>query len=358
MLVRLLDRIGPLWLVVGLVGTAVFVITLATVQRATPGWLWVMYGVDLACWLGFVVLDRRFPRTGTALLLACLFLSVTAIGPAPDGTPVLLTCVALVVTCSLPRLSSPVLAGLLGATFLIAGGGALWWEQGTESVVGDLAVLLIMALTGLSSRQQQLQARLLASYAALDERARIAREMHDVLAHSLGALGVQLEVAEALLAERGDLAGGLRRVQRARLLAHEGLDEARRAVAALRDDVVSLHEALARLVADGRRDRGLEVDFAVTGAARPLAAATTVSLLRIAREALTNAAKHAPGSAVSVTLDYGAGVTLTVYNASVSESAASGHGLTGMRERIELVGGTLTAGRSGEGWLVTAEVPE
>jgi signal transduction histidine kinase len=357
MLVRLLDRIGPLWLVVGLVGTAVFVITLATVQRPTPGWLWLLYGVGLACWLGYVLLDRRYPRTATALLLVCLLVSVASIGPAPDGTPVLLTCVALVVTCSLPRLSSPVLAGVLGATFVLGGGGALLWDQGTGSVVGDLAVLLIMSLTGLSSRQHQLQARLLASYAALDERARIAREMHDVLAHSLGALGVQLEVAEALLADRGDLAGGLVRVQRARLLAHEGLDEARRAVAALRDDVVSLDEALARLVADGRRDRGLAVDFAVTGAVRPLAAGTTVSLLRIAREALTNAAKHAPGAAVSVALDYDSGVTLTVYNGCRSESAAPGHGLTGMRERIELVGGTLTAGRSGEGWLVIAEVP-
>ncbi len=357
MLVRLLDRIGPLWLVVGLVGTAVFVITLATVQRPTPGWLWVLYGVSLACWLGFVLLDRRLPRTGTVLLLACLLLSVTAIGPAPDGTPVLLSCVALVVTSSLPRLSSPVLAGLLGVAFVLGVGGALWL-QGAVSAVGDFAVLVIMGLVGLSARQHQMQARLLASYAALDERARIAREMHDVLAHSLGALGVQLEVAEALLADKRDLDGGLLRVQRARLLAHEGLDEARRAVAALRDDVVSLPEALARLVADGRRDRGLEVDYAVTGTVRPLAAGTTVALLRTAREALTNAFKHAPGSAVSVVLDYGAGVTLTVYNASVSESAAPGHGLTGMRERIELVGGTLTAGRSGEGWLVTAEVPE
>ncbi|EWM13497.1 GAF sensor signal transduction histidine kinase [Kutzneria sp. 744] len=358
MLVRLLDRIGPPWLVVGLVGTAVFVITLATVQRPTPVWLWLLYGVGLACWLGFVLLDRRSPQTATALLLACLLVSVTAIGPAPDGTPVLLTCVGLAVTCSLPRLSSRVLAAVLGLTFVIAGGGTLTWAQGATSLFGDLAVLLIMALIGLSSRQHQMQARLLASYAALDERARIAREMHDVLAHSLGALGVQLEVAEALLSERGDLPGGLLRVQRARLLAHEGLDEARRAVAALRADVVALDEALSRLIEDGRRDRGLEVDFVVTGTVRPVPAGATVALLRIAREALTNAAKHAPGSAVSVSLDYGSGVRLRVYNAFVGDTGVPGHGLTGMRERIALVGGTLTAGRSGEGWLVTAEVPE
>jgi hypothetical protein len=140
--------------VVGLVGTAVFLITLATVQQPTPAWLWLLYGVGMACWLGFVLLDRRFPPAATALLLVCLLLSVAAIGPAPDGTPVLLTSVALVVTCSLPRLSSPVLAGLLGATFVLGGGGALWWEQGTVSVVGDL----IMALIGLSLRQRQVQA--------------------------------------------------------------------------------------------------------------------------------------------------------------------------------------------------------
>ena len=162
-----------------------------------------------------------------------------------------------------------------------------------------------MALIGLSSRQHQSQARLQAELAALDERARIAREMHDVLAHSLGALGVQLEVAEGLLAERGDLAGGLVRVRRARRLAHEGLDEARRAVAALRADALPLVDALSRLVADARRDRGLEIDLSVSGAARTLSAGTTVSLLRIAREALTNAAKHAPGSPVSVALDFG-----------------------------------------------------
>lgn len=354
----LLDRITPAWLVVGLVGTCVFVVTLATVQQPTPGWLWALYGVGLACWLGFVLLDRWASKTATFALLACLLVGAAPIGPAPDGTPVLLTCVALAVTCSQTRLPSGLLVGALAVTLLLGGGGALVWGQGTASALGDLAVLLIMALIGLSLRQHQLRARLLASYAALDERARIARELHDVLAHSLGALGVQLEVAEGLLAERGDVKGGLLRVQRARRLAHEGLDEARRAVAALRSDAPPLVDALTRLVEDGRRDRGLEIDLTVSGVVRTLSAGTSVSLLRIARETLTNAAKHAPGSAISVSLDYGSTVALRVYNASPDETAPPGHGLTGMRERIALVGGTLTAGRSGEGWLVTAEVPE
>ncbi|MBB5891278.1 DNA-binding NarL/FixJ family response regulator [Kutzneria kofuensis] len=242
----LLDRIAPAWLVVGLVGTCVFVVTLATVQQPTPGWLWALYGLGLACWLGFVLLDRRAFRAAAVSLLACLLVCAALIGPAPDGTPVLLTCVALAVTCSQTRLPSGLLVGALAVTLLFGGGGALAWRQGPASALGDLAVLLTMALIGLSLRQHQLRARLLASYAALDERARIARELHDVLAHSLGALGVQLEVAEGLLAERGDVEGGLLRVQRARRLAHEGLDEARRAVAALRSDAPPLVDALTR----------------------------------------------------------------------------------------------------------------
>lgn len=355
---RLFDRIVPGRLLVGVIGTGVFVITLATVQKPTPAWMWSLYGVSLACWLAFVVLDRRAPRMALYPLLACLLLCVVLIGPAPNGTPVLLTCVALATTCSLTLLPSAPLMAVLAGSLVICGGGALAWGQGSVSALGDTAALLIVAMSGLAARQHQLQARLQAEVAALDERARIARELHDVLAHSLGALGVQLEVAEGLLAERGDLAGGLLRVQRARRLAHDGLDEARRAVAALRFDAPPLVEALEQLVADGRRDRGLEIDLSVTGSVRTLSAGTAVSLLRIARESLTNAAKHAPGSPVSVMLDFGSVTRLRVYNASSGETADPGHGLVGMRERIALVGGTLSAGRSGGGWLVTAEVPE
>src|SRR5437763_8116008 len=188
MAVRLLDRIAPGWLVVGLVGTCVFVITLVTVQRPTPAWLWSLYGVALACWLGHVLLERWFFRFSAVLSLACLLVCAVSVGPAPDGTPVLLTCVALAVTCSRTRLPSGLLAGVLVGTFLICGGGALAWGQGAASALGDLAVLLITALIGLSWRQHQSRARVQAEVAALEERARIARELHDVLAHSLGAL--------------------------------------------------------------------------------------------------------------------------------------------------------------------------
>ena len=69
---RVFDRIAPAWLVVNLLGTSVFVITLATVQRPTPGWLWFLYGLSLACWLGFVGLERRAPRVAGGSLLAGL----------------------------------------------------------------------------------------------------------------------------------------------------------------------------------------------------------------------------------------------------------------------------------------------
>ena len=85
----------------------------------------------------------------------------------------------------------------------------------------------------------------------------------------------------------------------------------------------------------------------------------TVSLLATAREALTNAAKHAPNTPVDVNLDYHPDtVTLKITNAAQDRDDRSGYGLTGMRERIALVGGTLTAGYNATRWRVVAEVPE
>ncbi|NUR83876.1 MAG: sensor histidine kinase, partial [Nonomuraea sp.] len=86
--------------------------------------------------------------------------------------------------------------------------------------------------------------------------------------------------------------------------------------------------------------------------------AVEVGLLRAAREALTNAAKHAPGSPVRVELGYAPeSVSLAVRNDFTGTAGPPGHGLTGMRERLELIGGTLEAGRHGDVWEVTAEVP-
>ena len=195
--------------------------------------------------------------------------------------------------------------------------------------------------------------------AALAERNRIGREVHDVLAHSLGALSVQLDAADALL-ENGDDPIKVRQlVQTARKLAVQGLEETRQAVHALRDEPVALAEQLASLAArDG-------AELTVTGAPRPLAAETGLALYRAAQEAVTNARKHAPGAPVSIRLDFDQQTTtLRVTNGlcpddekSALSTTGGGFGLQGMRERIELLGGQFVAAPSTIGFTVQVAVP-
>ena len=164
-------------------------------------------------------------------------------------------------------------------------------------------------------------------------------------------------MAEALLADRGDAEGALERVRRSRRLAVQGLDEARNAVAALRaDEVPDLPQALAALAEQHEKDHDTEVRLTVDGASRRLDSGVIVALLNAAREALTNAAKHATGQTVALELSYADGVRLTVRNKGAT--SGTGFGLAGMRERLALVGGTLTAGPDGDAWLVVAEVPD
>lgn len=203
--------------------------------------------------------------------------------------------------------------------------------------------------------------------AALAERARIAREIHDILAHSLADLSIQLEVADALLADSADATGALERVRHAHRLAGEGLDETRRAVHALRSDLPPLPDALAVMVGNYGLAR-LELG----GPVRPLPAAASLALIRTAQEALVNARKHAPGLPVSLRLRYDPGqVNLTVRDGAgpalpsqpgppqepAGAGVGGGYGLAGMRERLRLAGGSLTAGPVEGGWVVRAEVP-
>jgi len=190
----------------------------------------------------------------------------------------------------------------------------------------------------------------------LAERNRIAREVHDVLAHTLSALSVQMEAIGSLI-DDGAQAGEVREaVVRSRRLVGEGLEETRRAVRVLRDEPVDAAEQIATLSADS------QAFYRVGGRPRPLAPATGLALVRVAQEALTNARKHAAGATVSVELCFQeSSVELTVDNATSVPTplaaSGSGFGVQGMRERIELVGGSLHAGPEESGWRVQAIVP-
>jgi signal transduction histidine kinase len=195
---------------------------------------------------------------------------------------------------------------------------------------------------------------------ALAERARIAREIHDVLAHSLSAQLVHLEAARIQIERtpESELRDTLLvRVTDARRMARQGLAETRQALSALRGELVPVDDYLVQLAAED----GADARF--TGEPRPLGAEASQAVRRVAQEALTNARKHAPGGAVSMLLVYEDDrVTLEVSNRAGQghhELAASGagYGLLGMRERAELLGGTLEAGPEGEGFRVRLRVP-
>lgn len=236
-------------------------------------------------------------------------------------------------------------------------------------VAGSAAAALAGVVIGTSRRQVQTQAEQRAQVAMerelasvehdraelLAERNRLAREIHDVLAHTLGAVSVQLEALNTGIGtEDGEqLHEGLRQTRR---LVTEGLSEARRAVTALRDDAEPLPEQLKDLCAQN----GAELN--VTGGVRPLTPHAVLALYRIAQEALTNAAKHAPGAPVSVELAFSPGaVRIVVVNGEAvgppRADAGGGYGLQGMRERVLLLGGVLEAGPSAPGWRVEAKLP-
>ena len=229
---------------------------------------------------------------------------------------------------------------------------------------------LIMLITALFRRfKQRMQAE--SQRAALAERARIARDLHDVLAHSLAAVSVNLQAAEGLLgagtlpADNPELAKALECIDRAGTLTREGLAAARRAVLALRDDTEPLPDQLSSLVGEYRADGDMDVDFAVTGQVRPVSAEASLTVYRTAQEALTNARKHAPGQPVTLRLGFeDAQITVSAVNPLPSQCVqgplagmGAGYGLVGLRERATLAGGELEAGPEPGNWQVNLRIP-
>jgi signal transduction histidine kinase len=197
--------------------------------------------------------------------------------------------------------------------------------------------------------------------AVLGERSRLARELHDVLAHTLSGLTVQLEGAR-LLADRLHADHRLvEQIANAQSLARDGMAGAKRAVSTLRGDLTPGPEAITDLV-EQARGRGQVVDLTVTGVPHPVAAGVGLTLYRAVQESLTNALKHAGSDArVRVCLHWTeTEVTLEVSNTGGTGGLAlpsSGYGLHGLAERAALSGGRLDAGPCGDGWRVALRLP-
>jgi signal transduction histidine kinase len=204
-----------------------------------------------------------------------------------------------------------------------------------------------------------------AQAAALTERARLAREIHDILAHALSGLILALDTMELLgrqaASDPDSMDRMMQQVSRAQRIARDGLADTRRAISALRGDELPGPALLDRLVRDTAAATGLRADLGVAGQPRPLSPEVGLALYRTAQEALTNAAKYAgPGARVELRLRYeNDAVELVIEDFKPDEPAETGagltfggYGLTGMRERAELQGGSLTAGPTGTGFCV------
>ncbi|MBS1884256.1 MAG: two-component sensor histidine kinase [Actinobacteria bacterium] len=206
--------------------------------------------------------------------------------------------------------------------------------------------------------------------AALDERGRIARELHDVLAHSLSALSVELEGARLLALDRDVDSDVIAAIGRAHRHAASGLDEARAAIKALRGDSVPGPDRLEDLIAE-MSAHGIECSLEVSGEPRRLPSEAALAVFRTAQEALTNVRKHAEeAERVEIRLEYdpdgvqlivtdsaGDGAEPRVPQPAALAGAGAGYGVSGMRERAELIGGRLLAGPTEDGFRVELWVP-
>jgi signal transduction histidine kinase len=208
--------------------------------------------------------------------------------------------------------------------------------------------------------------------AALAERSRLARELHDVLAHTLSGLALQLEGATALARSPSADDQLTTVLDRAHGLARTGLAEARHAISALRGSVLPGPELLPDLVAEHRAATGVECSLVTTGEPRELTAEGRLAIYRSTQEALSNIRKHAPGARVDVHLHWDhEAVSLLVEDcdprprrpqevtstAGPTGPVGPGYGLTGMAERAAALGGRLEVGSTATGFRVALDLP-
>ena len=336
-----------------------------------------------ACWvLGWALPWRHSPYLSLVglLILGTTGALLTGLLQKNVGvSPVFPAIASVVISARWP----PRRAALVVAWFellLLVSAATQGWHQFATTGLGYGSLLLGMYGLGVGRRSSLLRAQSAeklvreteranheqAHAAALAERGRIAREIHDVLAHSLAALTVQLEAADALLEVGGEK--GVQKahdyVQKSRRIAREGLVETRRAIAALREDSPPLPELLYALTDAYRADTGAEAEVRVEGLPRPLKADAGLTVYRTAQESLTNVRKHAPGARVLLTMVFAEEqIELTIANSAPTEppsalaDSGGGYGLAGLKERAELIGGSLEAGPVGVADTTDAAYP-
>jgi signal transduction histidine kinase len=389
------ERRDRQWLVLRPLGWAfiAIVVTASLQTRPAPGLQGARLTVSivLAGYVAAVVaaIAGRLARRGFATQIVVIGViggcGVALAALQPHGPVELAASIGVwLAAVRLPLAPACVLAGAITVSLAVA--IASTQHPAFQSVVSATLLCLLLAVTGQFIRRgrdsqdhtEELLAQLQdardaeAAAAALAERSRIAAELHDVLAHSLSGLAIQLQGARKL-AERERVSDGLRTViGRSAELAKAGLADARQAVGALRGDRLPTLDQLAALVEDFRNITGADATLRIDGARRPLPAEASLALFRGVQEALTNIARYAPGATATITVRYAPGRTLLTVedhagrpeagqrpdpHPPVLADAGGGYGLAAMRERAQRAGGTARAGPTADGWRVELEVP-
>jgi signal transduction histidine kinase len=334
-----------------------------------------MYAVSCAA----LALRRRHPLL-TVLLTNAPLVVLTARNETDFAAAQLIAMVLAIVSLAEWAPNRTFAAGFAIAFSVSVANGLSEGKSDLGDVVFPLLLLGLPAIIGRTTRAWRTQAEELgrlakeleqereerARLAVVEERGRIAREMHDVVAHSLGVIVVQAGGARLQLDDEPEETR--RALEVIEQTGRQSLSEIRGLLGRLRDDdEMALAPApglaqLEQLVARAS-DAGLKVGLRVEGSPRPLPPGVDLSAYRIVQEALTNAIKHAGPAEATVVLRYGAhDVTIEIADDGSGEGApdlpSGGHGLVGMRERVALHGGEIAAGpRAGRGYSVSARLP-
>jgi signal transduction histidine kinase len=268
---------------------------------------------------------------------------------------------------------------------VVTAAGAITINKATSPAAIVLTLILLLVGTFVRSRRsgreelrEQLEVaerRHEGERTLLEERQRIARELHDVVAHHMSVIAIQAEAAPYKVTDPPkELVESFAEIRASAL---SGLNELRRVLGVLRSETPDTApqpglEDLPGLL-ESARNGGVKVTSDVSGTPRPLPEGVDLSAYRIVQEALSNAMRHAPGSEVQVKLYYGeAALVIEVRNDGIPPDGqappeqngatelrrSGGHGIIGMRERATMLGGNLQAGPTGKGeFLVTAALP-
>jgi signal transduction histidine kinase len=343
-------------IVVGQRGVDAFPMTLGLVLVALLPWVLELWG-QASTWPFFALLTG-----GSVVVLSTVY-------PLDyDFAPFLLVLMVGHVTgCTGVRRALAVLAaglavvvGLAATGFLPASAATIW----AAAMVVSLDIGFVIRSQQLRIEAQQREHAIREEQAVLEERQRIAREVHDVVAHSLSVTMLHLTAARRDLEDGGDTADAVEALREAERVGRQAVADVRRTVGLLGDGSAAeppapTVEDIEVLVADFRA-AGMDVALTTRGDLAQVPPSTGLGLYRVVQESLTNVARHCPGAAASVTLDLSSDPgRLTVHN-QLSDDAVrgdGGSGLTGMAQRAELLGATLTAGRSGREWVVQVDLP-